>query len=308
MKLDTYAEKFCYLLALAFLQTPLKKIGFRASTQRQFDTQEVFIAEHVSEVKTYADLFRKFTSFEGKTVVEVGSSQGYLLDGFLQQEKFCAIGAEINELAIEYGRSKYGQHIRFVQTTPTSIPLPEASIDIAYTIDSVEHFSHPKEIFQDVFRVLKPSGVFLVHFNPWLNPYGSHLCDIIPFPWSQVLFSMDTLLNVAAELYETPVYPLAWYWHEPQTGRKRPNPFVDRQQWASYLNHMTIRRFNGLLAELPFAKVHQERIGFGGKTYKVSRYFNWLARVPQMDEFFTNALFTVLMKPAQESATAISRN
>ena len=43
-------------------------------------------------------------------------------------------------------------------------------------------------------RVLRPGGWFLVHFHPWLGPYGTHLEDIIPYPWANAIFSMDTLL------------------------------------------------------------------------------------------------------------------
>jgi ubiquinone/menaquinone biosynthesis C-methylase UbiE len=302
MKPESLSEKLCYMMALAFLQTPLREFGFRAETQKQFETNEACLADRLSDVKTYAELFHKFVRFEGKTVVELGCSQGYLLNGLLQHEQFSAIGAELNELALELGRSKYGDSITFVQTTAVTIPLPDESIDAAYTIDSVEHFSCPKEIFLEIFRVLKPGGLFLVHFNPWLNPYGSHLCDIIPFPWSQVVFSMETLLKVAAKLYETPSYPVAWYWYDLVSGAKRPNPYVDRQEWDTYLNHMTIRRFNRLLGQLPFEKVHQERIGFGGKNHKFSRRLYWLAKVPRIDEFFTNAVFTVLKKPGEPAA------
>ena len=109
---------------------------------------------------------------------------------------------------------------------------------------------------------------------------------------------METLLRVAAKLYESPEYPTACYYLDPQTGEKRPNPYLDREHWKTYLNKMTIKRFNSLLRRLPFEKLHQERIGFGGKTFKLSRPLSGLAQVPIMDELFTNALFTVLSKPA----------
>jgi hypothetical protein len=107
---------------------------------------------------------------------------------------------------------------------------------------------------------------------------------------------MDVLLDAAAVLYEQqPPEKTAAYFRN-ATGEKVPNPYLDRVKWDHFLNHMTIRRFNQMLEQLPFEIVHQECLGFGGKTFKVGRLLSGLAHVPVAREFFTNALFTVLRK------------
>lgn len=291
-------RRAAHCLATAFLRPPLKRFGFRTPAVTRFDSMEEWTADRLTEVTAYRRLFGRFASFGGKTVLDLGCNRGYMLHAFLQGESFTPVGADISAADLETARATYGDLITFVRTTPSSIPLPDESVDVAYSIDTVEHLSRPREMFGEVFRVLRPGGLFLVHFNPWLNPYGSHLEDIIPFPWPHVLFPMETLLDVAAELYDSPEYPTACYFLDPVTGEKRPNPYLNREFWGEFLNHMTIRRFNRLLGSTPFEKVHQERIGFGGKTFKVGRLLRGLARVPLADEFFTNALFTVLRKPA----------
>lgn len=291
-------RRAAHALATAFLRPPLKRFGFRTPSVTRFDSMEEWTADRLTEVEGYRRLFAPFARFEGKTVLDLGCNRGYLLHAFLQSESFTPIGADISAADLETARQTYGDRVRFVQTTPSSLPLPDGSVDVVYTIDTVEHLSQPREMFLEVFRVLRPGGTFLVHFNPWLNPYGSHLEDIIAFPWPQVLFPMETLLDVAAEIYDSPEFPTACYFLDPVTGEKRPNPYLNRAFWDEFLNHMTIRRFNRLLTQLPFERVHQERIGFGGKTFKVGRLLRGLARVPVADEFFTNALFTVLRKPS----------
>ena len=285
----------CYGISLAFLG-PLKKFGSRAPTITRFDTNEKYFEQRVAETSHYRDLFKPFVSFEGKIVLDLGCNRGYLLHSFLQHEKFTAIGADLVSYYLHDARRNYGKSIQFIQTTPTTIPLPDNSVDVVYTIDTVEHLSQPKELFMEVFRVMKPGGQFLIHFNPWLYPHGSHLEDIITFPWPHVFFSMDTLLSVAAKLYDSPAYATSCYFLD-EEGKKRPNPFIDRDNWETYLNYMTIRKFNRLLKELPFEVRHQERIGFGGKTFKLSRLVRGLAQVAVLDEFFTSVLFTVLTKP-----------
>lgn len=294
--INNLRQRTCLALARSFLKGPLKRFGFRAPAITRFDSMENYIEDRVADVSDYRSLFSRFAKFEGKTVLELGCNRGYLLHSFLQHEQFNAIGADLDTSALDLARQTYGDRIRFVQTTPTSIPVEDDSVDVIYTIDTVEHLSRPREIFEDAYRILKPGGVFLVHFHPWLGPYGSHLEDIIPFPWPHVLFSMDVLLDVSAALYDSPDYIPAWY-HYDQNGQKRLHNFNDRKFWSEYLNHITIRQFKLLLKKLPFEIVHLEKIGFGGKTFKLASYFRKLAQAPLTDEFCTNAVFCVLRKP-----------
>jgi hypothetical protein len=148
-------------------------------------------------------------------------------------------------------------------------------------------------------RVLRPGGKLLIHFGAWLTPYGSHLEDVIPLPWANAVFSMDTLLEVAAHLYDSPDYDVACYYVDQTTGKRKPNPFLDKSKWDEFLNHITIRGFRRIIRRLPFELIHLENIGFGGKSFKVGRYLGKLSQVPLAEEFFTKATFAVLKKPEE---------
>jgi SAM-dependent methyltransferase len=284
-------------VARAFLRPPLSRFGFRTPKITRFDSVQSYVEDRVAATRELRALFSPFVSFKNNTVLDLGCSSGYLLDSFLSQESFTAIGADISGDVLARGRERYGDRIRFVQSTATTIPLESESIDIVYTVDTVEHLSRPREIFLEIHRVLRPGGIALVHFGPFRNPYGSHLEDIIPFPWPHIVFSMKTLLSVAARLYDAPDYRAACYVIDERTGTKKPNPYVDHAHWETFLNHITIRQFNRLLRELPFVVVHQRRIGFGGRTFRIGRLLRLLAQVPYLDDFFCNALYTVLEKP-----------
>ena len=293
----TLAINLCYGLAVAFLG-PLRKLGSRTPAITRFDSNEKYFAQRVADTSHYRNLFAPHVSFAGKTVLDLGCNRGYMLHSFSQHESFTGIGAELVSYYLKDARRDYGDQFQFIQTTPTTIPLPDSSVDVVYTIDTIEHLSKPRELFEEVYRVLRPGGAFLVHFNPWLNPHGSHLDDIIPYPWAHVVFSMDTLLAAAEKLYDSPHYDTACYYLD-ANGNKKPNPYRDREQWSTYLNFMTIRRFNRMLKKMNFEVRHQEKIGFGGNTFKISRMVRGLANVPVLDEFFTSVLFTVLVKPTE---------
>lgn len=278
----------------------MKRFGFRKDEITRFDSMDNWVSDRVEQINEYVDLFKPFVSFEGKTVLELGCNKGYLLDSFLQNSDFEAIGAEIDGEAVEYARENYGHKAKFVQTTPDVIPLPDNSVDVIYTIDTVEHLSSPEKMFTECLRVLRPGGTFLVHFSAWLAPYGSHLEDIIPIPWANAVFSMDTLLDVAAHLYDSPDYDVACYYLD-ENGQRKPNPFLNKAKWEEFLNHITIRRFRKIIRSMPFEIVHLENIGFGGKSFKAGKALGKLSQVPVAEEFFTKATFAVLRKPEKSN-------
>jgi len=299
-KIEGVSAKCCLALSKLFLNNgALKRFGFRKQEITRFDSMENYVADRVEQINDYQELFRPFTSFADKTVLELGCNKGYLINSFLQTEKFRAIGAEIDAEALKIARENYGDRIEFIQTAPDKIPLPDESVDIIYTIDTVEHLSRPHEIFSECLRVLRPGGIFFIHFGAWFTPYGSHLEDVIPIPWANAVFSMDTLLDVAAHLYDSPDYDVACYYIDPKTGKRKPNPFLDKAKWDEFLNHITIRRFRKIIRGLPFEMLHLENIGFGGKSFKAGRYLGKLSQVPLAEEFFTKATFAVLRKPGE---------
>ena len=297
VKIETIAGHVCLGLARLFMKGPLRRFnGIERALGDRFASKENYVADRVSNVSDYRKLFNGFVAFEGKTVLELGCSTGYLLNSFLQQEDFTAIGADISASVLARARANYGNRIQFVQTTPASIPLPNESVDVIYCVDTVEHLSRPLEIFIDSFRILKPGGLFLIHFGPWFNPSGAHMEDIIPFPWPHVIFSMDTVLNVAAHIYESKDHKHACYWYD-SNGQLRKNPYLDRQWWREYLNDLTIRKFKRMLRRLQYETIEFRPLGFGGKAFPAARLLSGFARVPVLNEFFIKAVLCVLRKP-----------
>jgi SAM-dependent methyltransferase len=295
--LDSMADRLCAAACRLFIETPLRRFTTRNRAQNErFESKENYLADRISNVDRYERLFSRFATFHNKTVLELGCSSGYLLNSFLERQRFSGIGADISPACIATATTDFGDKLRFVQSTAQSIPVADESVDIVYCIDTVEHLSQPHDILMDVYRLMKPGGIFFVHFGPWYNPSGSHLEDIIPFPWPHVLFKMDTLLNVAAHLYERPNYKAACYWYDDK-GKRRPNPYLDHDKWREFLNDLTIRKFKKLLKTLPFEQIHFERIGFGGKGYPFAKFLRGLAQVPVLNEYFINFVFCVLRKP-----------
>jgi ubiquinone/menaquinone biosynthesis C-methylase UbiE len=293
------AEKLCLAVSRLFIDTPLRRLNLRENTHNnRYDSMENYVEERVGHVVRYHELFSPHVSLRNKTVLDLGCSSGYILNSFLEREPFTAIGADISADLLAQGRAQYGDRIRFVQTTRSSIPIDDDSVDVIYAVDTLEHLSEPEAILRDAYRILKPGGLCLVHFGPWYGVCGAHLEDIIPFPWPQVFFSMDTLLKVAAHIYDSPDHTPACYWIDASTGQRRANPYLDRERWRTYLNHVTVGKFKRIVRALPFETVSLQCNGFSGRTFKAARALSWLARVPILTEVFTSYVFCVLRKRA----------
>lgn len=289
-------RRVCQGVVRLFEETPLRRFALRNESTDRYKSTAAYVADRTSQIADYRTLFAKFVTLRDKVVAELGCSRGYILDAFLRSEPFTPIGIECDAKALAAGAKEYPR-VRFVQSTASSIPLPDASVDVMYTIDTVEHLSRPAEIFQECYRVLRPGGRFLVHFHPWLGPYGAHLEDIIPFPWPHVVFSMETLLATAATIYDSERHVPACYWIDPDTGKRRPNPYRNVEFWREFLNRMTIRQFRRVLAATPFEVEHFEQVGFGGRRFSWARYLGGAARLPVLDEFFARAVFCAMRKP-----------
>jgi len=64
-----------------------------------------------------------------------------------------------------------------------AIPYPDASFDLVFACNVLEHLERPRAVFQEVWRVLRPGGVFLAktpnrwHYVPLIasvTPHGFH--------------------------------------------------------------------------------------------------------------------------------------
>jgi len=278
---------------------PLARYG--THNRAQTHSMESLVDNRQQTVQTvYADMFaRHGIQLEGKVVMELGCAQGYVLAAFRALETFTAIGIDRDEPFLTEARQRYGSIASFARSTDTTLALEDASVDVAYAIDVMEHLSHPTEIFAELARVLRPDGKLVIYFHPWLAPYAAHLGDILPFPWPQVLFPMPMLYKVAEARYDrATVGELSWTRRD-ATGAKKPNPYVNGGgEWWVYLNpDMTLRGFRRFIrTRTAFRVAREERLGFGGSRARLAKLARPLAQIPWLDEFFASGVFCVLEK------------
>lgn len=99
----------------------------------------------------------------GKRVLDVACGEGYgsaLLAGAAAH----VTGVDVAPAAIEHARSAYAglPNASFACASCTAIPLPDASVDLVVSFETIEHITEQETFLAEVRRVLTPDGVLLI--------------------------------------------------------------------------------------------------------------------------------------------------
>lgn len=102
------------------------------------------------------------TFVKDKKVADIGCGTGY---GTVHLAKFAkeATGVDYSAETLTESRKLYADvaNLNFVDGKVPPIPLENESMDVVTAFQFIEHITNPVDFIQDVYRILKPGGVFL---------------------------------------------------------------------------------------------------------------------------------------------------
>lgn len=98
----------------------------------------------------------------GKRVLDVACGEGYGTC-MLAEKAVSAIGLDLDADAVAHARAKYSlANLEFLQGNCTALPLPDASIDLAISFETLEHHAEHEAMLAELRRILAPDGVLLI--------------------------------------------------------------------------------------------------------------------------------------------------
>lgn len=98
----------------------------------------------------------------GKDVLDIGSGEGFG-SSILAEAARSVIGVDISEDAVAHAQLKYGSpRLSFRSGSAMAIPLPDASMDVVVSFETIEHITGHEEMLAEVKRVLRPGGVLIM--------------------------------------------------------------------------------------------------------------------------------------------------
>ncbi len=122
----------------------------------EFHKGTLTYAEHVTRYSCALDLVK------GKVVLDIASGSGYGTK-MLAESAAKVYGVDVNEVAVNYARKHYGKNnIEYRVGDGESISLPDDSVDVVVTFETIEHIKDYKKFIKEVKRVLKPDGIAIV--------------------------------------------------------------------------------------------------------------------------------------------------
>ena len=99
----------------------------------------------------------------GKRVLDIACGEGYG-SALLAREAASVTGVDISADAIAHARRAYADvaNVDYRQGSCTAIPLPDASVDLAVSFETIEHIHEQAAFVAELARVLAPDGVLLL--------------------------------------------------------------------------------------------------------------------------------------------------
>lgn len=142
---------------------------------------------------------------DGLDVLDVASGEGYgsaLLAGVARS----VTGVEIDAGSVAHAQTAYtAPNLRFLQGDALAIPAGDASFDAVISFETLEHLADQARFLQEVRRVLRPGGLFLVstpdrtvYSAPGSDPNPYHVLELTPGELQALLgahFQHHTILS-----------------------------------------------------------------------------------------------------------------
>jgi SAM-dependent methyltransferase len=280
----TFSVFLCKALNRLF---PLPRHPFNLQNRGELTYAEWQYRMGQRTIEFFLDVDSEERMFGGKRVLDIGCGAGgkTLYYASMGAALVCGIDPvehykeEAEQLAREKGLE---DRFRFVVGDAAEMPFEDESFDTIIMNDAMEHVDRPRPVLMECGRVLKPGGRLYINFPPYYHPYGAHLSDAIGIPWVHRFFGEKTLI----ECYKDLVKDLP-------DGRRRIEFRIGQssggREYFSYINGMTIERFEGIIKDVPLKLLHYRLV-------PLRRPFRALIKSKTLREYFVKMVVCIMEK------------
>jgi len=160
---------------------------------------------------------------------ERGESVRRLIDGVIKK----------TENGISFDHSLKSLPVELFAMDATRMDFPDRSFDLVLSLSALEHIRPLEELFAEIERVLKPSGMSYHEIDPFYWIRGCHKRGVVDIPWAHARLSPQEFHRFVAES------------EDERTADKRLNRLET-------LNRLTIRQWKNFFEHSPFEIVNWE--------------------------------------------------
>lgn len=148
-------------------------------------TGERMVPENADNVTFWEHIYRyRFAApfVKGKRVLDIACGEGYGSAALQKAGAASVIGVDIAPDSVAHAHRKYGIDARVGDAT--AIPLPDNSVDVVISFETIEHIDDPTRFVDECARVLNSDGIAIIS-----TPNGSIYHDLAganPFHCSEM--------------------------------------------------------------------------------------------------------------------------
>jgi 2-polyprenyl-3-methyl-5-hydroxy-6-metoxy-1,4-benzoquinol methylase len=140
------------------------KISLRNASQQALDyTGERMVPEKAEWGTFWEHVYRYRFARQyvfGKDVLDIACGEGYGSAALAKAGASRVIGVDIDDTVCRHANRKYG--IEAVCGSAESIPLPDKSVDVVVSFETIEHIPDPRLFLRECRRVLRSGGQLVI--------------------------------------------------------------------------------------------------------------------------------------------------
>lgn len=146
-------------------------------SRRAFDKQAStydhdFHGEHARTL--YPFLLQKIIQTSAKDVLDLGCGSAALMKQVYDEDSTRHLyGLDLSEQMLLIAQQTMKAHAQLTLGDAHQLPYQDNSFDLVYCNDSFHHYPDPFRVIQEVHRVLRPEGLFLIgeSYQPFLSRF-----------------------------------------------------------------------------------------------------------------------------------------
>jgi SAM-dependent methyltransferase len=174
--------------------------------------------EHVARYRFAKDFVR------GKRTLDIACGEGYGAAALAKAGASSVVGVDISPDVCEQARRKYGLDAR--PGDAHAIPLPDRSLDLIVSFETIEHVDRPAEFVRECARMLVPDGTLIVS-TPNRDIYGGKgECN----PFHRIEFDEGEFVDLLRSRFQTvrlyTQFPRSAAWWSPRSIAAERSPWL----------------------------------------------------------------------------------
>lgn len=156
---------------------PLSLSPWRATLSRSVRLFRAFLVEQTDPARFYIELAKdaadhvsSYADLRGVRLLDVGGGPGYFADAFeAAGATYYSVDSDVGEMSM-VTEPRAGS----VLGSGMALPFRNASVDVCYSSNVLEHVRDPWLMADEMVRVTKPGGLVFISYTTWFGPWGGH--------------------------------------------------------------------------------------------------------------------------------------